>query len=67
MRMVNYLYQLEELNIKELGKELDNCKKKMQQFTLRFLRQTEAELLLELKGWRELCSRSIRSPENGVG
>ena len=32
---------LEELNIKEHGKELDNSKKKMPLYILKFLQQTE--------------------------
>jgi len=36
---------LEEFNIKEHGKGLDNSKKKMQQYILKFLRQIEAVLL----------------------
>jgi len=49
MKMVNYHYQSEELNINELGKELDNYKKKMPQFTQRFLLQIEVVHLFELK------------------
>jgi hypothetical protein len=49
MRIANYPYPSGEFNINELGKELDNYKKKMQQFIPRFLLQIEAVHLFELK------------------
>ena len=49
MKMDNYLYQSDELSINGLGKELDNYKKRMQQFILKFSLQTEAEHLFGLR------------------